>query len=80
MLAIGITLFACPLVAYGHVHILGVPVVTWDLTRRYGQLFVPIDPNFCNAQEQQTLVLCLRGSPQGTPYCSSFLNILTATV
>jgi hypothetical protein len=80
MLAIGITLFAFSLVAHGHVHISGVPVATWDLTRRYGHLFVPIDPNFCNAQEQQTPVSCLRGSPQGTPYCSSFLNIPTATV
>jgi hypothetical protein len=80
MLAIILLQAAFSFVAYGHVHISGVPLFTGKAFGPYRRLFVPIDPNFCSAQEQQGPVSCLQGSPEGTPYCSSFLNIPTATV
>lgn len=70
-------LFALPLAAQGHVHVSGVPVSGFGFAQR---LFEPIDQNFCNAQAQQSPISCVQANLQGTPYCSSFLNIPTATV
>lgn len=72
-----ILLFVFSLTALGHVHVSGIPVVGLGFAQR---LFDPIDPNFCNAQAQQGPVSCLQANLQGTPYCSSFLSIPTATV
>jgi hypothetical protein len=82
MLATVLFLFAYSFRAQGHVHISGVPVLTGAPAPLlpYRRLFVPIDPNFCNAGDQQQPVLCLQGNSQGTPYCSSLLSIPTATM
>ena len=66
-----------PLVVRSHVHVSGIPLLDGGF---YQRLFEPVDPNFCNAQDQQIPISCLQDNPQGTPYCSSFLNIPIATV
>lgn len=75
MRAVRALLLIFPIAVLGHVHVSGVPVAPGEAYRR---LFDPVDPNFCNAQPSP--ISCLKNNPQGTPYCSSYISIPTATV
>lgn len=79
MRIISALLFIFPLTVLGHVHVNGVTIAV-AAEGGYRRLFDPVDPNFCNAQAQQGPISCLKNDPQGTPYCSSFISIPTATV